>query len=73
MSYLTVLPCPDSNEMAAARWRELDMPRHVASELGRSALEDEYGGAFQVVVFVIADWSPERRFLAPFRDAFAVA
>jgi uncharacterized protein (TIGR02452 family) len=32
----------------------------------RSALEDS--AAFREVVFAIADWSPERRFLGPFRD-----
>lgn len=28
-------------------------------------------GQFAEVVFAIADWSPDRRFLGPFRDAFA--
>jgi uncharacterized protein (TIGR02452 family) len=37
----------------------------------RSALSTEFGGAFEEVVFAIADWSPERKFLGPFRDAFA--
>jgi uncharacterized protein (TIGR02452 family) len=37
----------------------------------RSALEHEFDGAFREVVFAIADWSEERRFLAPFRDVFA--
>jgi uncharacterized protein (TIGR02452 family) len=31
----------------------------------------EQAGAFQEVVFAIADWSPERRFLAPFRILLA--
>jgi len=31
----------------------------------------EQAGAFQSVVFAIADWSPERRYLAPFRDLLA--
>jgi uncharacterized protein (TIGR02452 family) len=36
----------------------------------REALEGPFSGAFSEVVFAIADWSPERRFLGPFRDAF---
>ena len=37
----------------------------------RKALENEFRGAFSDVVFAITDWSPERRFLGPFRDVFA--
>jgi uncharacterized protein (TIGR02452 family) len=37
------------------------------------ALEADYRGAFSAIVFAIADWSPERRFLGPFRDVFARA
>jgi uncharacterized protein (TIGR02452 family) len=37
----------------------------------RLALESELGRAFSDIVFAIADWSPERRFLGPFRDVFA--
>jgi uncharacterized protein (TIGR02452 family) len=37
----------------------------------RQALEGEFDGAFSDVVFAVTDWSPERRFLGPFRDAFA--
>jgi uncharacterized protein (TIGR02452 family) len=36
----------------------------------RDALCGPFLGAFKEVVFAIADWSPERRFLGPFRDAF---
>jgi uncharacterized protein (TIGR02452 family) len=36
----------------------------------RQALENEFSGAFSDVTFAVADWSPERRFLGPFRDAF---
>lgn len=36
----------------------------------REALNGPFLGAFQEVVFAIADWSPERRSLGPFRDAF---
>ena len=35
------------------------------------ALAGAFAGAFQEVVFAIADWSPGRRYLAPFRDLFA--
>ena len=45
-------------------------PRRTAIDF-RHALEQEHSGAFSEVVFAIADWSPERRFLGPFRDAFA--
>jgi uncharacterized protein (TIGR02452 family) len=37
----------------------------------RKALEEEHGGAFSDIVFAITDWSPERRFLGPFRQVFA--
>jgi uncharacterized protein (TIGR02452 family) len=37
----------------------------------RDALENDFRGAFSDVVFAITDWSPERRFLGPFRDVFA--
>lgn len=37
----------------------------------RVALEGEFAGAFSDIVFAITDWSPERRFLGPFRDTFA--
>ena len=36
----------------------------------RSALEG-HSGAFAQVVFAIADWSAERRYLGPFREVFA--
>lgn len=45
-------------------------PRRTATDF-RSALENEYSGAFSDIVFAIADWSPERRFLGPFRDIFS--
>jgi len=37
----------------------------------RDALIGEYLGAFDDAVFAITDWSPDRRYLAPFRNAFA--
>jgi uncharacterized protein (TIGR02452 family) len=44
-------------------------PRRTAIDF-RHALEHEYDRAFSEVVFAIADWSPEREFLGPFRDVF---
>jgi uncharacterized protein (TIGR02452 family) len=35
------------------------------------ALTGEFSGTFFEVVFAVTDWSPERRFLGPFRDVFA--
>lgn len=45
-------------------------PHRTAHDF-RSALEGEFRRCFGHVVFAISDWSPERRFLGPFRDAFA--
>lgn len=36
----------------------------------RDALTGPYFGAFSFVSFAITDWSPERKYLGPFRDAF---
>lgn len=44
-------------------------PEQTARDF-RQALERPFRGAFSDVVFAIADWSPQRRFLAPFRDGF---
>jgi uncharacterized protein (TIGR02452 family) len=44
-------------------------PARTAEDF-RDALLGPYAGAFGEVVFAISDWSPERRFLGPFRDAF---
>lgn len=38
----------------------------------RQDLENEFKGVFSDIVFAITDWSPERRFLGPFQDVFAV-
>lgn len=46
-------------------------PERTARDF-RTALETEFAGAFSDIVFAIADWSPERKFLGPFRDVFAV-
>lgn len=37
----------------------------------RHALETGYRGAFSDIVFAITDWSPERKYLGPFRDVFS--
>jgi uncharacterized protein (TIGR02452 family) len=44
-------------------------PRRTATGF-RRALEEDFDGAFSHVVFAVTDWSSERRFLGPFRDAF---
>jgi len=44
---------------------------HRAAVDFREALENDFRGAFSDIVFAITDWSPERRFLGPFRDVFA--
>lgn len=45
-------------------------PRTTALDF-RDALLGPFRGAFREVVFAVTDWSPERRTLGPFRDAFA--
>lgn len=45
-------------------------PRRTALDF-RQALERDFRGAFAEVIFAITDWSPERRFLGPFRDVFS--
>jgi len=45
-------------------------PHRTAADF-RSALENEFSGAFADVVFAITDWSPERKSLGPFREVFA--
>jgi len=44
-------------------------PKRAARDF-RSALEGDFSGAFAEVVFAIADWSADRRYLEPFRDVF---
>jgi uncharacterized protein (TIGR02452 family) len=45
-------------------------PRRTAIDF-RAALESRFDGAFSEVIFAITDWSPERKFLAPFCDVFS--
>jgi len=42
-------------------------PQRTAHDF-RQALETEFEGVFSDIVFAITDWSPERRYLGPFRD-----
>lgn len=44
-------------------------PSRTAKDF-RQSLENDFVGVFSDVVFAIADWSPERKFLGPFRDVF---
>lgn len=37
----------------------------------RTCLEGRFGGVFDEVVFAVADWSGDRRYLGPFRDTFS--
>ncbi len=43
----------------------------AVARLFRNALTGEFLGAFDEAVFAVTDWSPDRRFLGPFRDTFA--
>jgi len=47
-------------------------PHKTASDF-RDALFGRFFGDFDRVKFAICDWSPERRFLGPFREVFASA
>jgi len=38
----------------------------------RDALENDFSGTFSDIVFAITDWTPERRFLGPFRGVFSI-
>jgi uncharacterized protein (TIGR02452 family) len=40
------------------------------AKLFRRALEDNFHGVFEYVVFAITDWSDEERFIGPFVRAF---
>jgi len=44
--------------------------RDLISGLFRRALEDNFRGAFEQVVFAITDWSDDGRFIAPFERIF---
>ncbi len=42
----------------------------VMAALFRDALYGDFQGVFKHVVFAIVDWSPEQRFIGPFRAVF---
>ena len=44
-------------------------PQRTAADFCQ-ALETDFHGHFSNVVFAITDWSPERKYLGPFRDVF---
>lgn len=58
---LTLLPCLDSPELADARRRELQIPRSVAAELDRSAVEAAERGCYTDASGRTVDWSREVR------------
>lgn len=45
-------------------------PARTAKDF-RRALESDFAGVFSDIVFAVTDWSAERKFLGPFRDAFS--
>lgn len=45
---LKLLPCMDSAQMAEARRRELDVPRSIAADLGRTAVEATEQGYYEL-------------------------
>lgn len=65
----------------AYRFRDLVLGAWGCGEFGndvtrtalsfRAAIERDFLGDFSQIVFAIADWSRERRFLGPFRSVFA--
>jgi uncharacterized protein (TIGR02452 family) len=54
---LRILPCLDSDELADSRRRELDIPRHVAAALGKSALGAGLNGYYVNGSAAKVDWS----------------
>lgn len=42
----------------------------MVARLFKKALDKNFTGIFKHVVFAIADWSPEKRFIGPFRELF---
>ena len=43
----------------------------MVASLFRTALAENFQGAFERVAFAIADWSPNQRFIGPFLKAFS--
>jgi uncharacterized protein (TIGR02452 family) len=59
MNVLHILPCLDSNEMAAARQRELAIPRSMAVALGETAVQAANDGYYLSASGRKVDWSRE--------------
>jgi uncharacterized protein (TIGR02452 family) len=59
MSPLRILPCLDSERMAAARRQELSIPRATAAGLGRSAVEAARAGFYVARDGSRVDWRAE--------------
>ena len=55
-SVLRCLPCVDSTDMGAARRAELDVPRHRAASLGRSAVEAAKVGYYTNAAGETVEW-----------------
>jgi hypothetical protein len=55
---LTLLPCLDSEEMAARCREDLNIPRGVAAALGRSAVEAVWKGHYATTRHEKVDWRP---------------
>ena len=53
---LKILPCLDSDEMAASRQSELLIPRSTAAELGKSAVEAASKGYYYTSTGTRVDW-----------------
>jgi uncharacterized protein (TIGR02452 family) len=43
---------------------------HTIARLFRTALTENFKGRFERIIFAIADWSPELRFISPFVEVF---
>ncbi|HEX5084538.1 MAG TPA: TIGR02452 family protein [Blastocatellia bacterium] len=54
---LRILPCLDSDELADLRRRELDIPRHLAASLGKSALGAGLNGYYVNRSGAKVDWN----------------
>lgn len=37
----------------------------------RQTLQSDFAGVFSEIIFAVTDWSPERKYLGPFRDVFS--
>jgi uncharacterized protein (TIGR02452 family) len=44
---------------------------HMIARLFKTALTENFSGRFEQVIFAIADWSPELRFISPFVEEFS--